>query len=317
VLGIIISQKIVNHIQHSYHIKTRITNKKLRARMLIDTHCHINMMIKSAFDVSLEPHTLPLAKIIVEEAHKEDVSVIINVGTRHVENQNCILLAQHNATVFATVGIHPNDSDTWAEDIRAIKKWVIEKEKNKIVGIGECGIDRHYPDYNMQRQRDCFKAQIEIALEHDLALVIHSRDAYDETLKIVEEYKDSLHRAVMHCFSYDQSFALTVIEWQFKLGIGGTVTYPKNDVLRAVVKNISLQDIVLETDAPFLPVQNMRGKKNHPLFIKQIAEYIAQLRQESYEHVAQTTTESAIKLFNLQHYYDYLNNFDQLRSKNM
>lgn len=185
-----------------------------------------------------------------------------------------------------------------------MKKWLSNKQERKIVGIGECGMDKHYPDYNLNRQRDAFKAQIELALEHDLALVVHSRDAYDETLKIIEEYKNSIQRAVMHCFAYDQTFAEIVTSWNFMLGIGGTITYPKNNELRAIVERVDIKHIVLETDAPFLPIQAMRGKQNHPKYIKEIAEYIAQLRGESFELIAERTTENALRLFNLQEIYE-------------
>jgi TatD DNase family protein len=268
--------------------------------MLIDTHCHINMMIKNNFDVPLQPSALPLAKTILQEALADDVSLIINVGTRAIENSNCVLLAHTFDSVFATVGIHPNDSDEWQDDFKLLQSWVQNKEKNKIIGIGECGIDMHYPDYNLARQRDAFKAQIELALEHDLALVIHSRDAYDETLRILEEYKDAISRAVMHCFSYDQIYADTVISWGFVLGIGGTITYPKNEDLRAIIKKTDIKNIVLETDAPFLPPQMMRGKQNHPKYIRIIAEFIAQLRGETFESVAKQTTANALKLFKIE-----------------
>lgn len=269
---------------------------------LIDTHCHINMMVKSTFDTPLQQSDLPQAEIIIEQALEHNVSLIINVGTRAVENENCILLARNFNSVFATVGIHPNDSDTWQEDFSLLKKWVQSIQENKIVGIGECGIDMHYPNHNLNRQRDAFKAQIELALEHDLALVVHSRDAYDETLRILEEYKNDLTRATMHCFSYDQSFAQTVTEWNFMLGIGGTITYPKNEELRTVVQNTALKNIVLETDAPFLPPQAIRGKQNHPKEIATIAQYIAQLRSETIEIVAAETTKNALNLFKLVDY---------------
>jgi TatD DNase family protein len=157
----------------------------------------------------------------------------------------------------------------------------------------------HYPDYNLNRQRDAFKAQIELALEHNLALVVHSRDAYDETLKILEEYKNNSMRATMHCFSYDQAFANIVTSWGFVLGIGGPITYPKNNELRNVVLNADLKNIVLETDAPFLPPQVIRGKQNHPKEIATIAQYIAELRGETFDVIAQQTTDNALKLFNL------------------
>lgn len=267
--------------------------------MLIDTHCHINMMVKKSFDTPLEPSHLPMVQNIIEQAKTAGVSLIINVGTRSIENANCVLLAQTFNSLFATVGIHPNDSDTWQEDFELLQRWVQKKETNKIVGIGECGMDMHYPEYNIVRQRDAFKAQIELALEHDLALIVHSRDAYDETLRILEEYKNNITRAVMHCFSYDQAFANTATSWNFVLGIGGTLTYPKNNHLKNIVKSIDLKNIVLETDAPFLPPQTMRGQQNHPKEIVTIAQFIAELRGETFDTIAKQTTENALTLFNL------------------
>jgi TatD DNase family protein len=211
-----------------------------------------------------------------------------------------VALAHQYPSLYATVGIHPNDcTANWYNDFKKIVAMMMHKEKNKIVGIGECGIDLHYPDSNLDRQRDAFKAHIETALEHDLALVIHSRDSYDETLFMLDQFKKDIKRATIHCFSYDRAFAQHVVTMGLVIGIDAPLTYPKNDELRAVVKEIGLEQIVLETDAPFLPPQHLRGKQNHPLHIKTIAEYIAQLLNVNVEEVAQKTTNNAKKLFNL------------------
>ena len=268
---------------------------------LIDTHCHINIMVKKDFDVSLMPAQNNEIQNIIKQAVDNDVSLIINVGTSLIESKNCITIAQQSPSVYAAIGIHPNDAtSSWMSDFKELRALAKQKEEYKIVAIGECGLDMHYPDYNLQRQKDVFKAHIELALEHDLALLVHTRNAREETLRSLEEFKGQINRGVIHCFSEDQSFANTVIDWNFYLGIGGTITYPKNQALRDIVINTPLKNIVLETDAPFLPIQTMRGKQNHPLYIKNIAEYIAHLRQESLESVAQTTTENALSLCKLQ-----------------
>jgi TatD DNase family protein len=255
-------------------------------------------MVKKDFDVLLTTKQITEASHIVDEAKKNDVSTIINVGTSLIESKNCIALAQKIQNVFATIGIHPNDAnEQWKEEVKEFDTLLKNKEDYKIVGVGECGIDRHYPHYNLQRQYDVFKAQIELALTHDVGLVVHSRDAYDETLRILDEYARHKPRAVMHCFSYDQNFAKQVIAWGFKLGIGGTVTYPKNDELRVVVYNAKLQDLVLETDAPYLPPQSMRGLKNTPSQIKTIADFIVDVKKEPFEKVAEQTTLAARYLF--------------------
>lgn len=269
--------------------------------MLVDTHCHINTMVKKTFDIPLQENDFAPAQEIIMQASAHDVSKIINVATSLVESLNCVALAKQFENVWATVGIHPNDcKENWRHEMDEIKKLVHNKQENKIVGIGECGIDKHYKGYNLDIQFDAFRMQIELALENDLAIVIHSRDAADETLKILDEYKDDIKRGVIHCFSYDQSFADAALEMNFVLGIGGTITYPRNEILRDVVKNVGLQNIVLETDAPFLPPQIIRGKKNHPLHIKTIAHYVAQLLDEPYETVAQITTKNAFQTFQLE-----------------
>lgn len=268
--------------------------------MLIDTHAHINMMVKKNFDTLMSNQEIIDAQIIVAEAQKSNVNKIINVGTSLIESKNCITLAQRYDAISAVVGIHPNDlTADWKNDLTEIKKLVQNKNENKIVGIGECGMDFHYPDYNIPRQKDAFKAQIEMALEHDLALVVHTRSAPDETLRSIEEFAGQITRGIIHCFSEQADFAQQVIGWGFAIGIGGIITYPKNNYLRDIVQQVPLESIVLETDSPFLPIQQMRGKQQSPQYIKQIAEYIAQLRNESFEIISTQTTLRAKNIFNL------------------
>ncbi|AXK60416.1 TatD family hydrolase [Candidatus Chromulinivorax destructor] len=273
--------------------------------MLIDTHCHINIMLrgyktKSAY-TKLTPEEIIQANAIVQQAFDNDTTCIINVGTDLIESTTCVEIAQMYENCFAIVGIHPNDlTDSWKDEFAHIQSLVKNSHENKIIGIGECGIDMHYEGYNLARQQDAFKAHIELALEHNLALSIHSRDAAEETFKIIDEYaKESNFKGIMHCYAYDQGYAQQAIDFNLVLGIGATLTYPKNEVLRSIVKSVQLEQIVLETDAPFLPPQIMRGKQNSPANIKIVAEYIAQLRQTSYENVANTTTTTVKKLFNL------------------
>jgi TatD DNase family protein len=257
-------------------------------------------MVKKEFDMIMTSSQISLAQHIIDQAEAYSVTRIINVGTSLVESKNCIELARTYAPIFATVGLHPNDcTESWRTDLREIECMIQNKGANKIVGIGECGMDRHYENYDIQRQADAFKAQIELSLEYELALVIHSRDAADETLRILDEYRTQLQRVTMHCFSYDLSIARDIIAMGFVLGIGATITYPKNEELRKVVCSITLKDIVLETDAPFLPPQIIRGKQNHPLYIELIARKVAELRQESFESISEHTTENALRLFNI------------------
>ncbi|MEX2438152.1 MAG: TatD family hydrolase [Candidatus Babeliales bacterium] len=266
--------------------------------MLIDTHCHLNMMIKKTFDTLIGPAEKNLADTIIQHAAQAGVTRIINVGTSVPESLNCITLARHYPGIWAAIGLHPTDCTAqWLEDFKEIKALI--KKENKIVAIGECGIDKYHPGYDINRQKAAFKAQIELALEHNLALIVHSRNAYDETLYALDEFAGQIKRGVMHCFSEDQAFADHVIAQNFLLGIGGPLTYPKNNDLRTIFTTLPLEKIVLETDAPFLPPQSIRGQQNSPAQIKTIAEFLADLRGDSFATIAQKTTQNAIRLFQL------------------
>lgn len=268
--------------------------------MLVDTHCHLNMMVKEKFGIPLSTAELDSIGTIVKDAKEHQVEIIITVGTNLVESQNSIEIAKRYPDVYATVGIHPTDAtEDWRNELAKTTQLLEEKEKNKIVAIGECGLDFYWPGYNVQQQKDLFKAQIELALEHDLALTIHTRDASDETLRSLEEFKGQIKRGVLHCFGLDQAYANQLIELGLVLGIGGIITYPKNEQLQEIVKTIDLKNVVLETDAPWLPPQSARGKQNHPKYISEIAHFIANLRGISFDQVAQQTTENAKRVFAL------------------
>jgi len=274
----------------------------MNTNTLFDTHCHLNMIVKNTFDTALSEQEIISAQEIINQAANWHVRYILNVGTSLVESLNCVQLAhkyQHN---FASVGIHPNDlTSSWRADLKEVEQLLKHKEHNKIVAVGECGFDRHYPDHNMQRQHDAFDTQVELALKYDCALVVHTRDAREETVRALEQYKGQLTRGVIHCFSENSEFADFSLSLGFYLGIGGTLTYPKNTLLRTIFSTVPLEKIVLETDAPFLPPQVIRGQKNYPKQIKTIAEFLAATRNESFERICQQTTRNAFDLFGLPH----------------
>lgn len=268
-------------------------------------------MVKKTFDTPLLPEHFPLAKTIIDQAAAVGVNRIINVGTSLIESQNCVLIAQHFPNCFAAVGIHPNDAtENWQSDLEKIEQLIINdlgvpgitdkfSGGNKIVAIGECGLDFHYPDYDRARQENSFRAQIELALKYDRALIVHTRDAAYETLAIIDEFQGRNLRGVIHCFSEDMKFAHEVMKRNFYMGIGGPLTYPKNNELRNVFKNVPLESIILETDAPYLPPQEIRGKQNSPAQIANIAQFLAQLRNESNETIIRATTQNALFLFRI------------------
>lgn len=274
---------------------------------MVDTHCHLNIIIKKKPEVTLSVDDLAIIKNIIIQTTARNVTTIINVGTSIAESNNCLLIAKDNPEVFAAVGIHPTDlSNNFKKDISTLTEWAKKKSTLKIVAIGECGLDLFHKTTTLSLQQDGFKAQIELALAHELPLIIHSRNAADETLRVLEPYINNGLKGVFHCFSYDTIFAKQAVEWGCLLGIGGTITYPKNTELRNAVRDCPLDHIVLETDAPFLPIQSMRGKQNHPMYIPDIAEAIANIKSLSVETVSSQTTQNAFMLFNLHNYKNVL-----------
>lgn len=267
--------------------------------MIVDTHCHIPMIVDENINKALTNQDYEKAEQIIDQAALVGVKKFVTIGsTSYQESVNCSLLSKRFESVFAAIGLFPHDcTSTWLHDLQALVPLI--KSNDKIVAIGECGLDFHYPDYIAARQKDAFKAQIELALEYDKAIIIHTRQATDETLRIIDEYKNHVPRGVFHCFSEDIEFAKYVISLGFYIGIPATITYPKNNRLREIVSVLGLEHVVLETDSPFLPPQHMRGKKNYPCEVATVAQYIAQLLSLDVQDVARITTANATRLFRL------------------
>jgi len=267
--------------------------------MLIDTHLHLNLMIAhTPSNTTLDTQEINAIHTIVAEARVHDVTQLISIGTTVQESSLAVHIAANTPHVYAAIGIHPTEwRESWRKDVRALQTLLRHDQQKKIVAIGECGIDRYRTTVPVAKQRDLFRAQIDLALENSLPIIIHSREAAEETLTCIDEYRGTSLRGVMHCFSYDLTYAVEIISRHFILGIGGTVTYPKNEALRTVVQHTPLEHIVLETDAPFLPPQPWRGQQNHPRYIRYIAEYIAEHIASPYETVARITTQNAHTLF--------------------
>ncbi len=267
--------------------------------MYIDTHCHLNMMVKREHDKPLSEAEMYLIETIVAEALQNGVNKILNVGTSVAETENSIAIAQHIPNVYAAAGIHPCDCTTnWRKDFEVIKKLVNNHAGRNVKAIGETGLDFYHKPFDKGRQIDSFKAHIDLALTHDLPLVVHVRDSADDVLRVLEEFKGQI-RGVNHCFMQEAYVAETLYEWGFYFGIDGPITYPQNDAFREVVKNIPLERLILETDAPFLPPQEMRGKQNHPQYIPLIAEMLAEVKGVSVFDLAAMTTTNAQALFDI------------------
>ena len=269
--------------------------------MFIDTHCHLNIFPPRERGEILNSNHFSVIDVAVAEAQAVGVGKILNVGTNLIESNESIMIAQRYDHIYATIGVHPTDCNQLSENMSVVrtelKRLLREREHNKIVGIGETGLDFYHKPFNQQQQTDYFKMQIDLALEHNLPMVIHVREAGDETLRVIEEFIPNGLRGVIHCFQQNLDFAQQVCAWGLMIGIDAPIDYPKNGVLRDVLRQVELQHMILETDAPFLPPQRFRGKQNRPAYIPLIAAELATLKGVDVAVIEQQTTKNAEALF--------------------
>ena len=268
---------------------------------LIDTHCHLAYMIDRESVFPLVEADREKIKHIIGEIDEHGVDVMITIGTNMSSSAGALQIASWFSSVYATVGIHPNDVQECSlrESLDALRCFFSSANRSRIVGIGECGLDFHYPDFNKELQKDFFKAQIEYALVQKIPLVIHSRDAIEETMRLIEPYVHDGLRGVFHCFSESVDYAHAVCSFGFYIGVTCAYTYPKNQTLRDVVSAVGLDHILLETDAPFLPPQLFRGKPNSPKYLALLAHAMAQQKNLSFEEVCLITRANTKTLFGI------------------
>ena len=250
--------------------------------MFIDTHCHLSCEDYDDID------------LIIEENKKAGIEKIIISGCTKESILESIELSKKYENVYLTLGYHPSEVSTITnKDLELLETQLINT--NKVVGIGEIGLDYHYGKEDMLDQQDLFRKQMVLAEKLNLPVVIHSRDATYDTIQCLKKYRVT---GVIHCFSGSLETAREYIKMGFVLGIGGVVTF-KNSNLKNVVEQISINDIVLETDSPYLTPTPYRGKQNSSKYIPLIALEIANLKKITVSEVAEITTSTAKKVFNL------------------
>ena len=249
--------------------------------MYIDTHCHLSSEDYDDID------------LVVKENRENNIDKIIISGYSRDTIVETLELINKYEDVYATIGYHPSETDiTTDKDLILLEEQIKNK---KVVGIGEIGLDYHYGNENKDKQIVLFRKQMELASKYKLPVVIHSRDATADTISVLKEYEVI---GDMHCFSGSLETAKIYISIGYKLGIGGVVTF-KNSILYKVVESVGLENIILETDSPYLTPEPFRGKKNSSKYIPYISEKIANILNCSVEKVADITTKNAISLFDL------------------
>ncbi|OGW19989.1 MAG: radical SAM protein, partial [Nitrospirae bacterium GWA2_46_11] len=250
---------------------------------MIDTHCHLEMR---PFDDDRED--------VIKRA-KENLEAVITIGSDFEGSKGAVALAEKYDFVYASVGIHPHDAKDFNDNIfNQIKAWA---KNPKVVAIGETGLDYHYDHSPRDVQKEIFIKQLGYAVESGMPAIIHSREAKEDTLKILKESRVS--KGVLHCFSGDMETAEKAMEMGLYISFAGTITFKKALQIQEIAKVIPDEYLLIETDAPYLAPEPFRGKRNEPAFVKHTAEFIAKLRGVSLEDIDRITTLNAKRLFGI------------------
>ena len=253
--------------------------------MLIDTHAHLD-----------DPRFKRDRDVVIQRAFEAGIEAIVNVGTDLSTSRASVTLTEEYDRIFASVGCHPHDADTLSPDVLSQIEELTRGEK--VVAIGETGLDLYRDRSPRDVQRWVFRDQIRLARTLKLPLIVHSRSADEETMRILQVEGAAEVGGVLHCFPGDMDLAREAIRMNFYIGLGGTTTF-RNSSSLAVARQLPLEWMLLETDCPYLAPMPHRGKRNEPAYVRFVAERIASERGISLDTLAEATCENARRLFGL------------------
>ena len=252
--------------------------------MLFDTHVHLN-------DNSYENYDE-----IIKEALKNNVAKMVVIGFDLESSIKAVKIANEYPFVYAAIGIHPSEANKeYKKDLEVLESLI----SNKVVAIGEIGLDYHYDGVIKENQSDLFIRQLKIAKKHNLPVIIHSRDACKDTVDILKEHKECYKKGIMHCYAYSYEIACELMNYGFMFAFGGVVTYKNAKDVKSVVSKLDLQYMLLETDAPYLSPTPHRGERNEPAYIKHVAEEIATIKGLSIKEVEDVTYINACNILDV------------------
>ena len=249
--------------------------------MFIDTHCHLSSDDYDDID------------LVVKESYEAGVGYLIISGCSYEWINEAIDISKKYNNIYVSLGYHPSEADVINDE--KLQYLVESLNYDKVVALGEIGLDYYYGKENKEKQLELFEKQLKIAEERNMRVVIHSRDATEDTINCLKRYKV---KGVVHCFSGSVETAKQYISMGYKIGIGGVLTF-KNSKLFEVVRAVGIENILLETDAPYLTPVPFRGKQNSSKYIPYIADEVARILNISIEEVARITTLNACELFDL------------------
>ena len=252
--------------------------------MFVDSHCHLDRLDLSRFDNSIDN--------ALNAARAESVTGFLCVGIGFDNTDELLALESENSDVWLSMGVHPLQDDLSVE-ASELKKW---GSLSQVVAIGETGLDYHYQPETKQAQLESFRLHLEVANELNKPVIVHTREAQDDTLELIRTHGGST-AGVLHCFTESWEMAEQALDLGYYISISGIVTFRNADALREVVRKVPLQRLLIETDSPYLAPVPKRGKPNDPSLLPYVAECIAGLKGVSLDALAQATTDNFFRLF--------------------
>jgi len=251
---------------------------------LVDSHCHLYY----------EPYINDI-KGTINECKKNNVTKLLTIGVDIETSKKNIEIANDYREIYCTIGIHPN-STTVAKKEDLLELSAMIKTSNKIIGLGETGLD-YYRDFDKNLQFFYFEEQIKIAKKFNLPVVIHTRDAEDDTYSIIKKYSDANLKFIIHCFSGSIEFATKCIDLGGYISFSGNITFKNAENIKAVCRQIDIKKILIETDSPYLSPHPFRGKKNHPTNVRFVCNEISKIKNINTNIVSKITTNNFNSIF--------------------
>jgi len=251
--------------------------------MIIDSHCHLDY----------EPLINNINEVLLN-AKINNITNLLTIGTSLESSKKVLEIVEKYENIYGAIGIHPNSTTGHLNDLDKLID--IKKKSKKIIGFGETGLDYFYKKSERKDQIFSFEKHIEFAISEKVPVIIHTRDADEDTISIIKKYYNRT-RFLIHCFTGNLEFAKNLLNLECLISFSGIITFKKSNELRDVVKYVPLERMLIETDSPYLSPDPLRGKRNEPANVKIVGENIAKIKEISFEEVAKVTTKNFTKLF--------------------
>ena len=255
---------------------------------IIDVHAHYE---DEAFKEDLEE--------LLDKLKSESVSNVINAGAGIESSKGAIEIAKRHDNIYCTIGIHPEFVDKGDNLQSLIQLYEENKDSGKIVAIGEIGLDYHYTKELNEEQKTLFKEQLEFAYEIGLPVQIHSRDASIDTIEVLESTDKKPDKIMFHCFDLNEQTAKYIIKHGYKISVGGNITYKRTETAIKVLKNMPIENIMTETDSPYLAPQSKRGTRNDSTNIKEVIKKLAEIKEIAVEELAEILYKNAKEFYSI------------------